>query len=326
MPQSDHVRLLIIGGGPAAFTAGVYAARAGLQPVCIEGYESGGQIARSYKVENYPGIAKDVSGADLSNRIREQAEGFGARMVFDDVQSVDFSERPFRVVTNESEFSADSIIIATGSKARQLGLPSERAFDGRGVAYCAVCDGPFFAGKRVAVIGGGDAAVEEALLLQETAASVTLIHRRHQMRAGAILQEALYNAGNIDVLIPNVVEEILGNDDGVTGLRVRNTETNALSELELDGVFVSIGHDPSSSLFAPAVAMDSNGYIIRHGDSTATNIPGVFVAGDVADHRYRQAITAAGSGCQAAIDAERWLLARRREDVGSTPTHQLDSH
>jgi thioredoxin-disulfide reductase len=317
MSESEHVRLAIIGGGPAAFTAALYSGRANLNPLCIEGYESGGQIARSYRVENYPGIGKDVSGADLSSRIREQAEGFGARMVFDDVQSIDFSERPFRIVTNETEFLADSLILATGSKARRLGLPSELEFDGRGVAYCAVCDGPFFAGKRVAVVGGGDAAVEEALLLQETAASVTLIHRRREMRAGAILQDALRSAGNIDVLIPHIVDEILGNEEGVTGLRVRNTETGSLSQLDIDGIFISIGHDPSSSLFVPAIETDSHGYVVRQGGSTATNIPGVFVAGDVADPRYRQAITAAGSGCQAAIDAERWLLAHRMETASA---------
>lgn len=311
MSEFEHVRLAIIGGGPAAFTAALYAARANLSPVCIEGYESGGQIARSYRVENYPGVGKDVSGADLSSRIREQAEGFGARMVFDDVQSVDFSERPFRIVTNESEFRADSIIIATGSKARRLGLPSEFEFDGRGVAYCAVCDGPFFAGKRVAIVGGGDAAVEEALLLQETAASVTVIHRRREMRAGAILQDALHNASNIDLLIPYAVDEILGDDTGVTGLRIRNTETGSMEQLEVDGIFISIGHDPSSGLFVPAIETDDYGYIARPSGTTATNVPGVFVAGDVADSRYRQAITAAGTGCQSAIDAERWLLANR---------------
>lgn len=317
MSESEHVRLAIIGGGPAAFTAALYAGRANLNPICIEGYESGGQIARSYRVENYPGVGKDISGADLSSRIREQAEEFGARMIFDDVQSVDFSERPFRIITNESTFLADAMIIATGSKARRLGLPSEFEFDGRGVAYCAVCDGPFFAGKRVAVVGGGDAAVEEALLLQEIASSVTLIHRRPEMRAGAILQDALRSAGNIDLLIPYVVDEILGNDDGVNGIRVRNAETGSLTELELDGVFISIGHEPSSGLFLPAIETDDYGYIVRQHGSTATNVPGVFVAGDVADPRYRQAITAAGTGCQSAIDAERWLLAHRNAAFAS---------
>lgn len=309
MSSTEHVRLLIVGGGPAGFTAALYAARAGLAPACIEGYESGGQIARSYRVENYPGISDNVSGAELSSRMREQAEHFGARMIFDDVQSVELSERPFRVITNESEYTADALIIATGSKARRLGLASEFEYDARGVAYCAVCDGPFFAGKRVAVVGGGDAAVEEALLLREVASSVTLIHRRDELRASLVLQNTLREHRDIELITPAVVDEILGDDTGVTGIRLRDVRFEATRDLEIDGLFIAIGHEPSSSLFSQWVETDERGYITKARGNTATSIEGVFVAGDVSDPRYRQAITAAGSGCQAALDAERWLLA-----------------
>lgn len=319
MSQGERVRLVIIGGGPAGFTAALYASRAGLHPVCIEGYESGGQIARSYRVENYPGLGKEMSGADLSARIREQAEEVGARFVFNDVTSVDLSERPFRVSTDEGSFLADAVIIATGSKARRLGLASELEYEGRGVAYCAVCDGPFFAGKDVAVVGGGDAALEEAFLLREVAASVTLIHRREDYRASAVLQDVLRRSPEIRTITPAVVTEVLGDANGMTGLRLRDVRDGTSSTISCEGLFVAIGHDPASTLFAPWVDRDEFGFIRREPFSTATNVPGVFVAGDVADRRYRQAITAAAAGCQAAIDVDRWMLAHGNDRCAPLP-------
>jgi thioredoxin reductase (NADPH) len=323
MSTPEHVRLAIIGGGPAGFTAALYAGRAGLNPICIEGYESGGQLARSYRVENYPGVRDGITGLELTTRMREQAQGFGARMIFDDVVSVDLLRRPFLITTNETSFTSDALVIATGSKARKLGLASEVVYEARGVAYCAVCDGPFFAGKRVAVVGGGDAAIEEALLLREIASSVTLIHRRDEFRAGVSLQRALRACDDIEVITSSTVDDILGNETGVTGVRLHDVKNGKRTELELDGLFIAIGHEPASAMFAPWIETDQHHRIVQASGGSATNIVGVFAAGDVADSRYRQAITAASSGCQAAIDAERWLLSHNSDVAPQSSDYAL---
>jgi thioredoxin reductase (NADPH) len=307
----ESARVLIIGGGPAAYTAAVYAARAGLAPICVEGYASGGQIVRSEALHNFPGFPTGISGSELADRIREQAAGFGARFIMAEVGSVDFGVHPFVVASDEAEYQADAVIVATGATARTLGLPSEEEYLGRGVAYCAICDGAFFAGRRVAVIGGGDAALEEAVALSRIAARVLLVHRRDGFRANANLRAVVRATPGIDVLTPHVVNEILGTDEvGVTGLRTQHVDTGEFREHELDGVFVAIGHDPASELFTKWLVVDEYGFIRPDLETRATNIPGVFVAGDVADRRYRQAVTAAASGAAAAIDAERWLMGR----------------
>jgi thioredoxin reductase (NADPH) len=323
MPSAEHTRLLIIGGGPAGYTAAIYAARAGLAPVCVEGYGSGGQIARSAQVDNFPGFPGGVSGVDLTDRMREQAASFGARLVFNDVVGVDFGIRPFRVTTDEAEFRADAVIVATGAHPRDLGLPAEAVFSGRGIAYCAVCDGAFFAGKRVTVVGGGDAAVGEALSLRKTSASVTLIHRRADLRASTASKTALAAAADIEVLTPYVVADILGDDEhGVTGLTLSRVGDGATSTMDTDGLFVAIGHVPATALFTPWLETD-RGWIVTQPGTTATSMPGVFAAGEVSDVRYRQAITAAAAGCAAAIDAERWLIS---SGAGPAPTVETHLH
>jgi len=312
MSATEHVRLLVIGGGPAGFTAAMYAARGGLEPVCVEGYDSGGQISRSPRVENFPGQPGAIGGADLAALIREQAVQFGARTVFDNVAEVELTASPFRVRTSGQDFRTDAMIIATGSRPRRLGVPGEEEWDGRGVAYCAICDGPMFAGKRVTVIGGGDAAVEEVLSLRKIASAVTLVHRRTELRASKASQVALAQASEVQVLTPCIVEEILGEDElGVTGLKVRDLDAGTTSYVETDGVFVAVGQIPETAMFSKWLKTDDHGFLITQRGSTATNVAGVFAAGDVADPRYRQAVTAAGSGCAAAIDAERWLLGAR---------------
>jgi thioredoxin reductase (NADPH) len=311
MTQQETARVVIIGGGPAGYTAAIYAARAGLAPVCVEGYNSGGQIVRSAALQNYPGFPEGITGTDLAERLRGQAAGFGARMVMAEVQSVNFDGYPLIVICDESEYIAEAVIIATGATPRTLGLPSEEEYMGRGVAYCAICDGAFFAGKRVAVVGGGDTAAEEAIALSRIAASVLLIHRRDGFRANVSVQAIMRQTPNIDILTSRVVTEILGNDDaGVTGVRTQHVDWADLRDDEVDGVFVAIGHDPSSALFTKWLVIDEYGFIRLDTDSRATNVPGVFVAGDVADRRYRQAVTAAAGGAEAAIDAERWLASR----------------
>jgi len=291
--DTERAKIVIIGGGPA-------------------GYTSGGQIVRSGEVYNFPGYPEGISGSDLADRMREQAIKFGANVVTDEVDSVQLSGSPFTVVTMEKTYHADAIIVATGAQSRRLGLPSEDEYDGRGVCYCAICDGPLFAGQKVAVVGGGDAAVEEALALTRITSSVTLIHRRTEFRANAALRATLADSA-IQVLTPYVVDEVLGGDMGVTGIRVRHIDDATTRELDVDGFFVAIGHEPSSGLFDAYLKTDSHGFLVTESGTTATNVPGVFAAGDVADPRYRQAITAAATGCSAAIDAERWLLARRIE-------------
>src|SRR2546430_1254556 len=310
MADTEAARVLIIGGGPAGYTAAIYAARAGLAPVCVEGYSSGGQIIRSPRIDNFPGYPQGVSGNELAERMREQAVAFGARVVMADVESVDLDGPPFSVNTAEERYLAESVIIATGAEPRQLGLPSEAEYEGRGVCYCAICDGAFFAGRRVAVIGAGNAAVEDALMLSATAENVILVHRRNEFRAAAHVLSTLEKS-NVKLLTPHVVNEILGNEEaGVTGIRVHDLDHGVTSDVELEGIFIAIGHDPTSGMFAPWLKIDERGYLVTEPGSTATNVPGVFAAGDVADSKFRQAITAAATGCQAAIEAERWLISR----------------
>jgi len=309
MTDTEAARVVIIGGGPAGYTAAIYAARAGLAPVCIEGYSSGGQIIRSPRIDNFPGFPDGVTGSELADRMRAQAQAFGGRVVMADVESVDLAGPPFRAVTAEREYVAEAVIIATGAEPRQLGLDSEREFEGRGVCYCAICDGAFFVDKRVAVVGGGNAAVEDALALSDIAQSVILVHRRDEFRASATVLDTL-SKSTVKVLTPTVVTEIVGDDSGVTGIRVNDLDKGIASEVEVDGVFIAIGHDPSSGMFSPWLKIDERGYLVTEPGGTATNVPGVFAAGDVADSKFRQAVTAAATGCQAAIETERWLISR----------------
>jgi thioredoxin reductase (NADPH) len=307
--MSEDVRdLIIIGGACAGLTAAVYAARANLKPLVIEGFEAGGQLMITSDVENFPGFPEGVLGPDLMVRFREQAERFGTEFITDDVTAVDFSERPFRVSVGSDEYRARAVIVATGASARQLGLPSEQALQARGVSYCATCDAAFFPEKKVIVVGGGDSALEEATYLTKFAKDVVLVHRRDELRGSKIMQDYANAKPNLSVLTPFVVEEVLGGEVGrVTGARLRNPVTGEERIEESDGFFVAIGHTPNTELFKGILDMDESGYLIVEPGTTRTKIEGVFAAGDVADHVYRQAITAAGSGCQAALDAERWL-------------------
>ena len=306
MQEPDHSRLVVIGGGPAGYTAALYAARAGLEPVCIEGFEAGGQIAKSARVENFPG-APGITGADLSWRIREQAEEFGTRIVVDDVIDVDFSRRPFVVVAAGGLFTGDAVVVATGSKPRSLGLPQEADLVGRGVAYCAICDGAFYEGQEVAVVGGGNAALSEALQLARIASKVTLVHRRWQFRAESIVEEAVRSEERIELVMPAVVEELVTDEtECLSAVSLHQLTTDERTTVDVTGLFVAVGHEPASALFAPYLKTHS-GHIVTTPGSTATSVSGVFAAGDVVDSRYRQAITAAASGCMAALDAERWL-------------------
>jgi thioredoxin reductase (NADPH) len=307
--MSDDVRdLIIIGGACAGLTAAVYAARANLKPLVIEGFEAGGQLMITSDVENFPGFPEGVLGPDLMVRFREQAERFGTEFITDDVTSVDFSERPFRVSVGATVHRARAVIVATGASARQLGLPSEQALQARGVSYCATCDAAFFPDKKVLVVGGGDSALEEATYLTKFAKDVVLVHRRDELRGSKIMQDYANAKPNLSVLTPFVVEEVLGADVGhVTGARLRNPVTGEERIEESEGFFVAIGHTPNTALFRGILDMDESGYLLVEPGTTRTEIEGVFAAGDVADHVYRQAITAAGSGCQAALDAERWL-------------------
>jgi thioredoxin reductase (NADPH) len=310
--NDNRVReLIIVGGGPAGYTAALYSARANLEPLVIEGFQWGGQLMITSDVENYPGFADGIMGPQLMGDFRRQAEKFGAEFVADDVTRVDFSERPFRVWVGDDEYRAETVIVATGATARQLGLESERALHGRGVTYCAVCDAAFYRDKEVVVVGGGDSAMEEAIFLTKFASKVTVLHRRDEFRASPIMLDRARANDKIEFVTPVVVEEVLGAEEGkLTAIRIRNTETDEVSELPVDGLFVAIGHDPTTKLFVDQLEHDDEGYLITKPGSTATNIDGVFAAGDVVDHVYRQAVTAAGMGCMAALDAERWLAAR----------------
>jgi thioredoxin reductase (NADPH) len=310
MTNPQPIPVLIIGAGPAGYTAAIYAARAGLSPVLIAGLQPGGQLTITTDVENYPGFADAIQGPWLMDQMATQAERMGTRIVHDIVTEVDFSRRPFVAISDSNErFEANAVIIATGASARWLELPSERALRGAGVSACATCDGFFYRGKKVAVIGGGNTAVEEALYLTHHASHVTLVHRRDSLRAERILQDRLFSNPKVSVIWDHKVDEILG--DGapatVTGLRVKHVETGATKTLDLDGVFVAIGHSPNTTVFRDALDLDPDGYILTETGTTRTSVPGVFAAGDVQDRIYRQAVTAAASGCMAALDAEKWL-------------------
>ena len=300
--------MIIIGGGPAGYTAALYAARANLSPLVIEGFNWGGQLMITSEVENYPGYRDGVMGPEMMAEFRAQAARFGAEFVTDDVTRIDLSERPFKIYVGDEEYAGNSVIVATGATARQLGLESERALHGRGVTYCATCDAAFYREREVVVVGGGDSAMEEALYLTKFASKVTLVHRRGEFRASQIMVDRVKEHERIEILTPFVVEEVLGVDTGkLTGVLLRNVETDETMEYPTDGLFVAIGHDPTTKLFVDWLDHDENGYLVTRGKTTETNIPGVFAAGDVQDHVYRQAITAAGSGCAAALDAERFL-------------------
>jgi thioredoxin reductase (NADPH) len=301
--------LIIIGGGPAGYTAALYAARANLEPLVIEGFQWGGQLMITSDVENYPGYPEGVLGPEMMKDFRRQAERFGAEFVSDDVTRVDFSDQPFRVFVGEEEYRSEAVIVATGANARQLGLQSEVALQGRGVSYCAVCDAAFFRERNVVVVGGGDSAMEEATFLTKFATKVTVVHRRDEFRASQIMEDRARANDKIDFVTNAVVDEVVG-ENGVTGVRIRDLNTDEITELPADGLFVAIGHDPNTKLFVDWLDLDAGGYIITKPGSTETNIEGVFAVGDVVDHVYRQAVTAAGMGCMGALDAERWLAAR----------------
>ena len=309
--MSDVRNVIVIGGGPAGYTAALYAARANLEPLVIEGFNWGGQLMITSDVENYPGYADGVMGPAMMQDFRRQAERFGTTFVTDDVTRVDFSQRPFRVWVGDDEYRAESVIVATGASARQLGLESERILQGRGVSYCATCDAAFFRDKVVAVVGGGDSAMEEALFIARFASKVLLVHRREDFRASPIMVDRARSNEKIEFVLNKVVEEVLG-DGKVNAVRLVDTVTGEETTADVDGIFVAIGHDPNTALFLDQLDHEpETGYLLTRGKSTATNIPGVFAAGDVQDHTYRQAVTAAGSGCAAALDAERWLSEQR---------------
>ena len=309
MTENEVRELIIIGGGPAGYTAALYAARANLEPLVIEGFQWGGQLMITSDVENYPGYPEGVMGPEMMKDFRRQAERFGAEFVSDDVTRVDFSEQPHRVYVGDTEYRADAVIVATGANARQLGLESERALQGRGVSYCAVCDAAFFREKDIVVVGGGDSAMEEATFLTKFASKVTVVHRRDEFRASQIMLDRARANDKIEFVTNAVVEEVVG-ETVVTAVKLRDLNTAELTELPADGLFVAIGHDPSSGLFKDWLELDEDGYVLTKPGSTETNVEGVFAVGDLVDHVYRQAVTAAGMGCMGALDAERWLAAR----------------
>ncbi len=309
-----HIRLLILGSGPAGYTAAVYAARANLNPVMITGIQPGGQLTTTTDVDNWPGDVEGLQGPALMERMQKHAERFDTEIVFDHINSADLSKRPFRLEGDAGSYTCDALIISTGASARYLGLDSESAFMGKGVSACATCDGFFYKGQKVAVIGGGNTAVEEALYLSNIAAEVTLVHRRDELRAEKILQEKLFEKeknGNIRIIWDHVLEEVLGDDSGVTGARLKNTRTEVTQDIEISGLFIAIGHDPNTGIFRGQLEMNDEGYIYiksgQEGNATETSVKGVFAAGDVCDHVYRQAITSAGFGCMAALDADKYL-------------------
>jgi len=313
MSEVKHCQVLILGSGPAGYAAAVYAARANLNPVLITGMQAGGQLTTTTEVDNWPGDVEGLQGPDLMERMRQHAERFETEIVFDHIHTTDLKQRPFTLTGDSATYTCDALIIATGASAQYLGLPSEEAFQGRGVSACATCDGFFYRKKKVAVIGGGNTAVEEALYLANIADEVTLIHRRDSLRSEKILQDKIFEReqnGNINILWNNTLDEVLGDDMGVTGLRLKSMLDESTQEIDVDGVFIAIGHSPNTGIFEGQLEMN-NGYIKIQsgldGNATATSVPGVFAAGDVADQVYRQAITSAGFGCMAALDAEKFL-------------------
>ena len=313
MTPTKHTRLLILGSGPAGWTAAVYAARANLKPVVVTGMAMGGQLMTTTEVDNWPGDAHGLMGPDLMTRMQAHAERFNTEIISDHIHTAKLTEKPMTLIGDAGTYTCDALIIATGASAQYLGLPSEETFSGRGVSACATCDGFFYKNQPVAVIGGGNTAVEEALYLANIASHVTIVHRRDKFRSEKIMQDKLFEkekAGKITIKWDSTLDEVLGDKSGVTGMRIKNVKTGATEDIALQGVFIAIGHKPNTDLFVGQIDMD-NGYIItqgsRHGNATATNLPGVFAAGDVQDYIYRQAITSAATGCQAALDAERHL-------------------
>ena len=313
--SNKHCKLLILGSGPAGYTAAVYAARSNLSPVLITGIEKGGQLSKTTDVDNWPGDNNGVQGPELMDRMFSHAERFETEIINDHINSIDLSSRPYQLKGDQGRYSCDALIISTGASARYLGLESESRYMGRGVSACATCDGFFYRNQKVAVVGGGNTAVEEALYLSNIAASVTLIHRRDKLRAEAILADRLLsrsveNGGNITILWDHVVDEMLGDESGLTGLRIEHVHTGDQREIDVHGVFIAIGHNPNTELFDGQIEM-KDGYIItsggQNGNATATSLPGIFAAGDVSDHIYRQAVTSAGTGCMAALDAQKYL-------------------
>ena len=307
---TKHTKVLIIGSGPAGYTAAVYAARAMLNPILVHGMEPGGQLTTTTDVENYPGFAKVIQGPWLMDQMKDQAKAVGTEMIEDHISSVNFKSKPFEAIGESGKkYTADSIIISTGAQARWLNLESEKKFRGFGVSACATCDGFFFKEKTVAVVGGGNAAVEEAMFLTKFASKVKLIHRRDKLRAEKMLQKKLMDNKKIEIIWDSVVEEIIGDDNpkNVKGLKIKNVKNNNISDLKIDGLFIAIGHDPATQLFKDQLKMDKEGYLITKPDSTETNVPGIFAAGDVKDKIFRQAVTAAGMGCMAALEAEKYL-------------------
>jgi thioredoxin reductase (NADPH) len=320
--EGETREVIIIGGGPAGYTAALYTARANLHPLVIEGFAWGGQLMITSDVENFPGYPEGALGPELMQDFRRQAERFGSEFLTDDVTRVDFSAQPFRIWVGDDEYRARTVIVATGATARQLGLESERQLQGRGVSYCAVCDAAFFRERDVVVVGGGDSAMEESTYLAKFAARVTLIHRRDQFRASPIMVDRARSNEKIELVLDSVVREVLGVEEGrVTGVLVENVKTGEQTSIPADGLFVAIGHDPTTGLFVGQLETDGTGYIVTRGKSSETSVAGVFAAGDVQDHVYRQAITAAGSGCMAALDAERYLAAL---DAGELPASVVE--
>jgi thioredoxin-disulfide reductase len=307
MSDVQHHHLIILGSGPAGYTAAIYAARANLKPVVIQGIQPGGQLTTTTDVDNYPGYKDGVQGPEMMADFQAQAERFGTEIIWDHINEADLSSRPFTLKGDEGTYTCDALIIATGASAKYLGLPSEEAFSGRGVSACATCDGFFYRDKEVAVIGGGDTAVEEALYLSNICSKVTVVHRRDELRAEKIMQDNLFAAKNVEMAWNSVLDEVLGDDSGVTGMRIKSTVDDSTTDIDLHGVFIAIGHKPNTDFVKGQLEMDDTGYLITRGKTTATSVDGVFAAGDVADSVYRQAITSAGEGCKAALDAERWL-------------------
>ncbi|MDB2682747.1 thioredoxin-disulfide reductase [Alphaproteobacteria bacterium] len=318
MSNENHSKVLIIGSGPAGYTAAIYAARANLKPTLVTGYEPGGQLMITTEVENYPGFENVIEGPFLMEQMKKQSEHVGTNLVTDYIKEVDIESRPFKAVGDSGiTYTGDTLIISTGAKARWLGLEKEKEFQGRGVSACATCDGFFFKDKEVTIVGGGNSAVEEAIFLTNFCKKVTLIHRRDTLRAEKIMQDRLFANEKMEFIWDTEVTDLIGDDSGLTGLKLKNKKTGDESEFTTEGLFIAIGHDPATDLFKGKLDMDESGYLITAPDSTATSIPGVYGAGDVSDHTYRQAVTAAGMGCMAALEADRFLATQDQPETAS---------